>query len=79
MDVRAAQRTGELLYEMEKNGQQAAVKDGASSRQGRIDKPTLSDLGITKDQSSDWQKLAEGRRYCVFFQSVNSKFRQCLM
>jgi hypothetical protein len=55
----ATSRAGELLREMEEKGQRAAVSDGASSRVGRLDKPTLEDIGITKDQSSTFQKLAD--------------------
>ena len=44
---------------MKQNGQRAKVSDGASRREGRLDKPALADLGITRDQSSKWQQLAE--------------------
>jgi hypothetical protein len=56
--MRAEIRAGELLREMEKN------KGGVPGKTGRkgqpvLDKtPKLSDLGVTKDQSSRWQKLA---------------------
>jgi hypothetical protein len=34
------------------------LTDGRGSRPS-LDKPTLEDLGITKSQSSDWQRLAD--------------------
>lgn len=56
--LRAERRAGELLAEMKATGQRATVQDGASSRAGRLDKPALRNLGISKDQSSAWQKVA---------------------
>jgi N6-adenosine-specific RNA methylase IME4 len=56
--LRAEKRAGELLVEMEKN--QGAVR-GKTGRKGKpvLDtKPKLADLGVTKTQSSRWQKLA---------------------
>jgi protein gp37 len=59
--MRAERRAGELLAEMEKN------KGGAEQGVGRRGKnavaasdriPTLSDLGVSKTQSSRWQSLA---------------------
>jgi hypothetical protein len=38
---------------------QAESLDGASSREGRLGVPRLAELGITKNQSSRWQKLEE--------------------
>ncbi len=54
--VRAERRCGQLLREMEKakggNPQLVANHD-------RLEKPkTLAEMGVTKDQSSKWQKLA---------------------
>ena len=61
--LRAERRAGELLREMEKTGQRQ--RRGVSDRKKVISitnditpAPTLKDLGITKDQSSEWQKLA---------------------
>jgi hypothetical protein len=59
--VRAERRCGELLASMDKaNG---ADYGGRPSLDGRRELPsnppkTLSEMGITKDQSSKWQKLA---------------------
>ena len=52
--IRAERRAGELLAEMEKNkggkGEQRPYRSGDTTSK------KLSDLGITKDQSSRWQK-----------------------
>ncbi len=56
--LRAERKAGQLLKKMEKKN-----KGGGNKRQrstgGTSDTPTLSDHGISKDQSSDWQKLGE--------------------
>ncbi len=60
--VRSERRAGQLLAEMPKAG--GARVNGRDSLGGPIvvppknDAPTLSDLGITKNDSSRWQKLA---------------------
>ena len=56
--IRAERKTGQLLREAARNGERVASGGGdkKSSRANRLDK--LSDHGISKDQSSDWQKLA---------------------
>jgi hypothetical protein len=55
--IRAERRCGELLAEMDK-----AKPPGSNQHELRshdaTDPPTLADLGISKDQSSRWQKLA---------------------
>ena len=62
--VRAERRTGELLRKMPKA---AGARGQAGPGRGKTgspittpfsDTPTLKDFGITKDQSSEWQKLA---------------------
>lgn len=61
--LRAERRAGELLREMEKNkGARGGGKKNAP--RGRVVEPRdtapkLSDIGITKSQSSKWQRLAE--------------------
>ena len=55
--VRAERRAGELLRDMKK-------RDGGDAMRARFQKgtelpPKLSELGITKKQSSRWQKLAK--------------------
>ena len=62
--VRAERRCGELLAEMEKakgvrmNGRDDSGEFRRSNDATTESPRTLSDLGITKDQSSKWQKLA---------------------
>jgi protein gp37 len=58
--IRAERRTGELLKETAATGQRQTQARGGSTVSTRLDTvpPTLKDLGITRDQSSDWQKLA---------------------
>jgi hypothetical protein len=55
--LRGERKGGELLADMEK-----AASPGWNQHRGRsddtTDHKTLSDLGISKQQSSDWQKLA---------------------
>jgi len=58
--LRAERRAGQLLAEMKKK--QGAA--GAGSNQHEVQShrstaPVLADLGISKDQSSQWQKLAK--------------------
>jgi hypothetical protein len=59
--LRAEIKAGELLREMADNGDRAKSKDTLSpgrTKQPRETPKKLADLGITKDQSSRWQKLA---------------------
>lgn len=62
--MRAEIRVGELLAEIEKNKGARGQLHGRDSSGGRKKippedaNPTLADLGITKTQSSHWQKLA---------------------
>lgn len=51
--LRAERKAGQLLREMEK------AKGGNPSLTPRGSAKTLGDLGITYDQSSNWQKLAD--------------------
>jgi hypothetical protein len=50
--LRAERRAGELLAEMKERGERVAGRPEKVSRE-----TTLSDLGVTRDQSSDWLKL----------------------
>jgi hypothetical protein len=52
--IRAERRAGEMLAETEKN-------KGAATRSGDRTAlpPTLGELGVTKNQSSEWQQIAE--------------------
>lgn len=63
--LRAERRAGQLLLEMEKNsgtrGTGRPRKDGTRferSNTSTAQKPTLEEIGVTKDQSSKWQRLA---------------------
>jgi len=63
--LRAERRAGQLLLEMEKNpgrrGEGRPRKDGTKvTRSSRLTAypPKLEDIGISKDQSSKWQRLA---------------------
>ena len=64
--LRAERRAGQLLIEMEKNpgtrGEGRPRKDGTKvftrSKRTTAYPPKLEDIGITKDQSSKWQRLA---------------------
>lgn len=55
--VRAERRAGQLLAEMPKQHGGHAAK-ARSHDTTEVIPPTLSDMGISKDQSSRWQKLA---------------------
>ena len=55
--LRAERRAGELLTEMAER-QERHGRGQEMSSPDDIKPPTLADLGITRDQSSDWQKLA---------------------
>jgi hypothetical protein len=56
--LRAERRAGELLAEMDKNKGALPGKTGRKGRPVLDPTPKLSDLGISKDQSSRWQALA---------------------
>ena len=68
--LRAERRTGELLIETKANGQRhngrgnnKKLESPAVTPNQKLESPvvtpTLDDLGITKRQASDWQKMAE--------------------
>ena len=56
--IRAERRAGELLGVMEKNKGGGDHRSEHRSHDATGDMPTLSDLDITKSQSSRWQKIA---------------------
>jgi hypothetical protein len=56
--MRAERRAGELLRKMEKNQGALPGKTGRKGRPVLDSTLKLSDLGMTKSQSSRWQKLA---------------------
>src|ERR1700751_3216659 len=63
--IRAERRAGQLLSDMEKNpgrrGEGRPRKDGTKvtrSASASAYPPTLDEIGISKDQSSKWQRLA---------------------
>ena len=56
--LRAEIKAGEMLAEMEERGDRATSKDTLKKGRGSSEqprKPKLSDLNISKDQSSRWQ------------------------
>jgi hypothetical protein len=61
--LRAERRAGQLLLEMDKNpgtrGEGRPRKDGTKRRSASFTAlpPKLDEIGITKDQSSKWQRL----------------------
>jgi hypothetical protein len=60
--VRAERRAGQLLKETEKakgSAGQGRPKKGGSAKTPPKKAPTLADIGVTKTQSSRWQKLAD--------------------
>lgn len=60
--IRAERKCGEMLKEGAKNGERATAgkNQGARSSQPATNsQKTLSDIGISRDQSSRWQKLAD--------------------
>jgi hypothetical protein len=52
--LRAERRAGKLLAEMAENGQRKTPQTAAE----KSSRTTLLDMGIRKDQSSDWQRIA---------------------
>lgn len=56
--LRAERRSGQLLKEMDK-AEGGRPSENRSKETTGFPQRTLSDLGISKDQSSQWQKLAK--------------------
>jgi N6-adenosine-specific RNA methylase IME4 len=56
--IRAERRGGELLREMADRGERAVRGQAQKSHGETFQPPHLADLGVTKTQSSRWQKLA---------------------
>ena len=54
--MRAERRCGELLRDSAARGERATP--GLNVERYDIDKPTLADIGLTRDQSSRYQQLA---------------------
>jgi len=58
--VRAARGAGELLKRMREEGERATGHGDQKSESSRTTPvPTLDDIGVTRDQSSRWQRIAE--------------------
>jgi N6-adenosine-specific RNA methylase IME4 len=56
--MRAERRAGELLIEMEESGARRGHAQRSHAATSESLPPKLADLGVTKTQSSRWQKLA---------------------
>ena len=66
--IRAERRAGELLVDMQTSGERQAKEHG---RPKKVSSPTtLPKLGITRDQSSKWQRLARMIDDAKFDQAV---------
>ncbi len=55
--LRAERKAGKLLKQMEKA--KGALRRGNTASPREEETPTLADRGVSKKQSSDWQKLAD--------------------
>jgi hypothetical protein len=55
--LRAERRAGELLKEMKEQGERHRGS-GDQKSESKLTTPILADLGITRDESSKWQQLA---------------------
>jgi hypothetical protein len=56
--IRAERKAGEILAETEKNPGGQAEHKSYQSHDGTTRNPKLSELGITKNDSSRWQSIA---------------------
>jgi hypothetical protein len=52
-----SRRAGELIAQMGKDGQRQ-TRGASGGGRAKLPQSTLHDLGITRDQSSQWQQLA---------------------
>jgi hypothetical protein len=57
--VRAERRCGELLRKTEKNDGGRPAKNQSDDATGFDRAPTLAEMGLTKDESSRYQQLAD--------------------
>jgi hypothetical protein len=57
--LRAERKAGQLLQSMKDSGERASRGETKQDRMSSRATSALSDLGITRDQSSKWQKLAD--------------------
>jgi hypothetical protein len=72
--IRAERKAGELLIETKANGQRQSRSQPlkVNVESSDIKSPILSDLGISRDQSSQWQKRRTLRHFLISISPVTN-------